>query len=81
MKPSSNKTAKMLFSGSTFTRKLSKENTHQNICRFYQKECNKYVAYKLGRDYDLFIAFIFIKNKLAHMKPSALANDINVFLQ
>ena len=36
---------------------------------------------KLERDYDLFIAFVFIKNKLAHMKPSALANDMNVFLQ
>ena len=36
---------------------------------------------KLERDYDLFIAFIFIKNKLAQMKLSALANDMNIFLQ
>ena len=36
---------------------------------------------KLGRDYHFLIAFIFIKNKLAHMKPRSQANGMNVFLQ
>ena len=64
----------------------SKENYLKKIhtktyADFPQKNVISMSHTKLERDYDLFIAFIFIKNKLAHMKPSALANDMNVFLQ